>query len=78
MYSMKLSACACCATLWVAGLFGQGNQDVTSMTKMNVRVMGPGIRPGSYAALPKLIYRAGPKFARHGKCAQTLARALRR
>jgi hypothetical protein len=34
------------------------------MTKMDVRVMGPGIRPGSYAALPKLIYRAGPKYAR--------------
>jgi len=34
------------------------------MTKMNVRLMGPGIRPGSNAALPKLIYRAGSKYAR--------------
>ena len=35
-----------------------------TMTKMNVRVMGPDIKPGSYAALPKLIYRAGAKYAR--------------
>jgi hypothetical protein len=38
--------------------------DVTTMTRMNVRLMGPGIRPGSHAALPKLIYRAGSKYAR--------------
>lgn len=37
---------------------------VQSMTRMDVRVMGSGIRPGSYAALPKLIYRAGSKYAR--------------
>jgi hypothetical protein len=35
-----------------------------TMTKMVVRLMGPGIKPGSYAALPKTIYRAGAKFAR--------------
>jgi hypothetical protein len=35
-----------------------------SMTKMVVRLMGPGIKPGSYAALPKTIYRAGAHFAR--------------
>ncbi len=35
-----------------------------TMTKMDVRVTGPGITAGSYAALPKLIYRAGPKYAR--------------
>jgi hypothetical protein len=35
-----------------------------SMIKMNVRLMGPGIRPGSSAALPKLIYRAGTRYAR--------------
>jgi hypothetical protein len=38
--------------------------DLKTMTRMNVRVMGSGIRPGSYAALPKLIYRAGAKYAR--------------
>jgi len=38
--------------------------DVQMMTKMNVRLMGPGIRPGSNAALPKLIYRSGSKYAR--------------
>jgi hypothetical protein len=35
-----------------------------TMTKMVVRLMGPGIKPGSYAALPKTIYRAGAHFAR--------------
>jgi hypothetical protein len=34
------------------------------MTKMDVRVTGPGIRQGTYAALPKLIYRAGASYAR--------------
>ena len=50
----------------ICGLSGlmAGQDDVKSMTKMNVRVMGPGIRPGSYAALPKMIYRAGSKYAR--------------
>jgi hypothetical protein len=35
-----------------------------TMTRMNVRITGPDIRAGSYAALPKLIYRAGAKYAR--------------
>jgi hypothetical protein len=35
-----------------------------SMTKMVVRLMGPGIKPKSFAALPKTIYRAGPHYAR--------------
>jgi hypothetical protein len=34
------------------------------MTKMVVRLMGPGVKPGSYAALPRTVYRAGAKFAR--------------
>jgi len=34
------------------------------MTKMVVRLMGPGIKPGSFAALPRTIYRAGPHYAR--------------
>ena len=35
-----------------------------TMTKMVVRLMGPDIRPGSYSALPKTIYRAGAHYAR--------------
>jgi hypothetical protein len=54
---MKLLGCL------VIGLLAQA-ADVSTMTKMNVRLMGPGIRPGSHAALPKLIYRAGSKYAR--------------
>ncbi|HEX4170759.1 MAG TPA: hypothetical protein VHZ55_35310 [Bryobacteraceae bacterium] len=34
------------------------------MTKMVVRLMGPGIKPGSQAALPKTIYRAADQYAR--------------
>jgi hypothetical protein len=35
-----------------------------SMTKMVVRLMGPRIKPKSFPALPKTIYRAGPHYAR--------------
>lgn len=35
-----------------------------TMTKMVVRLMGPGIKPESFAALPRTIYRAGPHYAR--------------
>ena len=34
------------------------------MTKMVVRLSGPGIKPGSIAAMPKTIYRAGEHYAR--------------
>ncbi len=34
------------------------------MTKMVVRLMGPGIKQGSFPALPRTIYRAGPHYAR--------------
>ncbi len=34
------------------------------MLRMVVRLIGPGIKPGSFAALPKTIFRAGPHFAR--------------
>ncbi len=43
---------------------GEAKQPPSSMTKMVVRLMGPGIRPGSHAAMPKTIYRAGPHYAR--------------
>jgi hypothetical protein len=39
-------------------------QPPTTMTKMVVRLMGPGIRPGSFPALPRTIYRAGAHYAR--------------
>jgi len=36
----------------------------TTMTKMLVRLSGPGIKPKSFAALPRTIYRAGAHYAR--------------
>lgn len=35
-----------------------------TMIKMVVRLMGPQVKPGSPAALPRVIYRAGPHYAR--------------
>ncbi len=35
-----------------------------TMTKIVVRLTGPGVQPGSYAALPRTIYVAGPHYAR--------------
>ena len=40
------------------------NQVPEGMTRIVVRLMGPGIRPGSFAALPRTIYRAGSRYAR--------------
>ncbi len=40
------------------------NQPPATMTKMEVRLMGPGIKPRSHAALPRKIYRAGAHYAR--------------
>ena len=34
------------------------------MIKMVVRLIGPEVKPRSFAALPKTIYRAGPHYAR--------------
>ncbi len=57
------------STILIAGLipaaWGAGADDQPStMIRMVVRVMGPGIKPGSAAALPKVIYRAGAHHAR--------------
>jgi hypothetical protein len=41
-----------------------GDQKPSSMTKMLVRLSGPGIRPKSTSALPRTLYRAGPHYAR--------------
>lgn len=40
------------------------SQAPTTMTKMEVRLIGPGIKPRSHAALPRKIYRAGAHYAR--------------
>lgn len=40
------------------------NQPPATMTKMEVRLMSPGIKPRSHAALPRRIYRAGTHYAR--------------
>ncbi|MCU1295311.1 MAG: hypothetical protein JWP08_4161 [Bryobacterales bacterium] len=42
----------------------QASAAPTEMTKLVVRLMGPGIRPNSQTALPKTIYVADPHFAR--------------
>ncbi len=47
------------------GAWATGADDQPStMIRMVVRVMGPGIKPGSFPALPKTIYRAGAHHAR--------------
>jgi len=66
---MKLLFIACA----LVPLMAQ-DADIKTMTKMNVRVMGPDIRKGSYAAMPKLIYRAGSKYARMENAPEARAR----
>ncbi|MFL6417563.1 MAG: hypothetical protein ACJ74Y_18055, partial [Bryobacteraceae bacterium] len=46
--------------VWAAG----ADEQPATMIRMVVRIMGPGIKPGSLPALPKTIYRAGPHHAR--------------
>jgi hypothetical protein len=40
------------------------SQAPATMTKLVVRLSGPDIKPGSFAALPKTIYFADPHYAR--------------
>jgi hypothetical protein len=40
------------------------SQPPDTMTKIVVRLIGPGIQPGSMAALPKTMYAAPPHYAR--------------
>ncbi len=54
-----------------AGLFSlllqsqtAGNQPPATMTKIEVRLIAPGVKPRSHAALPRKIYRAGAHYAR--------------
>ena len=53
-------------TVWAILLMAAGTKfpPPESMTKMVVRLMGPRIKPKSFPALPKTIYRAGPHYAR--------------
>jgi hypothetical protein len=53
----------CCFTGLLLALLA-ALQPPPTMTKIVVRLSGPGIKPGSYAALPKTIYRAGEHYAR--------------
>lgn len=47
------------------GAWAGGAEDQPStMIRMVVRVTGPGIKPGTFPALPKTIYRAGAHHAR--------------
>jgi hypothetical protein len=62
---MNLRLSAILIVSLVPGAWGAGADDQPSTTiRMVVRVMGPGIKPGSAAALPKVIYRAGAHHAR--------------
>lgn len=40
------------------------DQPPATMTRMLVRLIAPGIKPKSHSALPRMIYRAGPHYAR--------------
>src|SRR4051794_6061709 len=62
---MKLSVWTILVASFVPGAWASGADDPPStMIRMVVRIMGPGIKPGSPAALPKTIYRAGAHHAR--------------
>jgi hypothetical protein len=59
-----LGAGAAVISLLPIRLAAQPEGTPKTMTKIVVRVMGPGIKPGSFAALPRTIYRAGDRYAR--------------
>jgi hypothetical protein len=62
---MKVSLWTILVVSFVPGAWASGADDPPStMIRMVVRVMGPGIKPGSPAAMPKTIYRAGAHHAR--------------
>lgn len=59
-----LLAGALLAGFWTGGSSFYPDTLPSEMTKMVVRLSGPGIQPNSNAALPKTIYFADPHFAR--------------
>lgn len=61
---MYLQSAALTASLLLAVPAVYSEESPATMIRMVVRVMGPGIKPGSFPALPKTIYRAGPHHAR--------------
>jgi hypothetical protein len=62
---MKLPLSAILIASAVPGAWAAGAEEQPStMIRMVVRVMGPGIKPGTFPALPKTIYRAGAHRAR--------------
>jgi hypothetical protein len=65
-YSTTTLVTACLPLLFSSELAARNaaNQPPATMTKMLVRLSGPGIRPKSHSALPRTIYRAGPHYAR--------------
>ncbi len=58
--SALLSVCSC-ALVWAQT---SDVQPPATMTKIEVRLIGPGIKPRSHSAMPRKIYRAGAHFAR--------------
>lgn len=56
-------AAALLMTTWLSAQTSQPAKP-EHMTKLVVRLSGPGIKPGSSAALPKTIYVAPPHYAR--------------
>lgn len=63
MCSVGSALVAGCFTLLLGSQTAE-NEPPATMTKMEVRLMGPGIKPNSHAALPRRIYRAGAHYAR--------------
>ena len=64
MTSASAAALAVSFFLLLAPTQNAQNQTPDTMTKMEVRLSGPGIKPYSHAALPQKLYRAGAHYAR--------------
>lgn len=58
-FSFCLALC-----FWLVSHAAAQNAPPATMIKIVVRLSGPGIKPGSIAAMPKTIYKAGPHYAR--------------
>ena len=63
---LKASTVFCLVTgaLWAAGDSSRKNEAPKTMVKAIVRLKGPDVKEGSFAAMPKTVYRAGPHYAR--------------
>jgi hypothetical protein len=61
---MKVVVRAILSGILTFSSFGASADQPPSMIRMVVRLMGPGIKPNTFPALPKTIYRAGPHQAR--------------